>query len=237
MAMPRTASASGTNRLLDLLPARDREQLDPLLDRRHLRVRDPIYKGGQRIRDVYFPLSGVLSYVIRMQDGAAVEVATIGNEGLVGTQVFLGADRSPTEAFCQIESDALRMGVEDFRRALAASPALVDLVRRYTQALMNQISQSTACNHLHSIEQRTARWLLLCHDRVGSDDFALTQEFLAQMLAVRRASVTVAAGILQKQSLISYARGRIVILDRQGLEDAACECYAVVTEELKRLLG
>jgi CRP-like cAMP-binding protein len=237
MAMPRTKSSPGKNRLLDLLPLRDRERLEPLLERHHFRVRDPVYNSGQPIDEVHFPLVGVLSYVIRMKDGAAVEVATIGNEGLVGTQVFLGADRSPTEVFCQIESEVLRMQAEDFRRVLATLPALVDLVRRYTQALMNQISQSTACNHLHSIEQRTARWLLMCHDRVGRDDFPLTQEFLAQMLAVRRASVTVAAGILQKQSLIAYVRGQISILDRRGLEHASCECYEVVTTELERLLA
>jgi CRP-like cAMP-binding protein len=151
--------------------------------------------------------------------------------------VFLGAERSPTKAFCQVAGQALKMRADSFRRALEEHPELADVVRRYTQGMVNQISQTTACNHVHSVQARMCRWLLMTHDRVGADEFHLTQEFLAQMLGVRRPSVTVAAGLLQKAGLIRYQRGRIHIADRAGLEITACECYETVRQEFNRLLN
>jgi len=178
----------------------------------------------------------VFSLVIRMRDGGTVEVGTIGNEGFVGAPVFLGADKSPTTAFCQVPGDALRMA-DDFRKEVRRGGPFHDLVRRSTQAMVNQISQTVACNHLHSVQERMCRWLLMTHDRAGGDEFFLTQEFLAQMLGVRRPSVTVVAGILQHAGLIRYRRGRMAVLDRKGLEEGACECYGVVRREFDRLLG
>jgi CRP-like cAMP-binding protein len=172
-----------------------------------------------------------------MRDGLAVEVGTIGNEGMVGTPVLLGADLSPTRAFAQVPGEALRMRTVLFKEEMQNGGPLPDLVRRYTQAMVNQISQSVACNHLHSVGQRMCRWLLMTHDWVGADEFPLTHEFLAQMLGVRRPSVSVVAGILQKAGLIRYHRGRITVLDRKGLEAASCECYEVVRKESDRLLG
>jgi CRP-like cAMP-binding protein len=172
-----------------------------------------------------------------MADGRAVEFGTVGNEGMIGLPLFLGADRSPHRAFTQVPGDALRMRAEDFREEMGRQGQLAGLLRRYNQALMNQMAYSVACNRLHSVEERMCRWLLMTHDRVGADRFPMTQEFLAQMLGVRRPSVTVVAGVLQKAGLIAYARGWVVILDRAGLEAASCECYRVVRDDFERLLG
>src|SRR5262249_23637303 len=189
------------------------------------------------IEHVYFPLSGVMSLVVQMADNATVEVGTIGNEGMVGTPVLLGVDRSPTKAFCQVPGECLRMSIAEFKQEIEAEDGVFRrLLNRYAQALINQISQSVGCNHLHSVEERTCRWLLMTHDRVGKDEFLLTQEFLAQMLGVRRSSVTVAAGLLEKAGLITYKRGRIRVLDRERLEQASCECYRIVSREYERLL-
>jgi CRP-like cAMP-binding protein len=164
-------------------------------------------------------------------------VGTIGNEGMVGTPVFLGSERSPTRAISQVPGEALRMETKFFQEEIKRAGPLHGLVQRYTQAMINQISQSTVCNHRHSVQKRMCRWLLMSHDRVGTDEFQLTQEFLAQMLGVRRPTVTTVACILQKAGLITYRRGIITILDRKGLEAASCECYGVVAKELNRLLG
>lgn len=226
----------GENRLLACLGREDRDALTDGAEKIPLGIRAMLYKPDESIRHVYFPLSGVLSLVIRMQDRVAVEVATVGNEGFVGTPVFLGADRSPTEAFAQVPGESLRVPVESFRTAMQR-PDVNDLLRRHTQALMNSISQSTACNHLHSVQERMCRWLLMTHDRVGGDELHLTQEFLSQMLGVRRPSVTVVAGVLQQAKLIEYRRGRITVLDRDGLEEGSCECYEVVRNEFERLFS
>ena len=164
-------------------------------------------------------------------------MGTIGNEGMVGTPVFLGSESSPTRAISQVPGEAMRMETEAFQEEMKLGGSLYGLVQRYTQTMINQISQSTVCNHRHSVEKRMCRWLLMSHDRVGTDEFPLTHEFLAQMLGVRRPTVTAAAGILQKAGLISYHRGRVTVLDRNGLEAASCECYEVVAKELDRLLG
>jgi CRP-like cAMP-binding protein len=172
-----------------------------------------------------------------MKNEATVEVATIGNEGLVGSPVFLGAERGTTQALCQVSGQALKMRVDDFQHTLRDHSELHEIVERYIQALIGQISQSTACNHVHTMQERMCRWLLMTHDRVGVDEFNLTQEFLAEMLGVRRPSVTVCAGILQKAGLIRYQRGHIQVLDRAGLEACSCECYEVVRQEFDRLLA
>jgi CRP-like cAMP-binding protein len=227
----------GQNRLLSALSRDLQIRLLPRMEKVSLPIRQVLYETDTPIAHVYFPVSGVMSLVISLKGGESVEVATIGNEGMVGIAVFLGAERSPAKAFCQVAGQALKMRSDNFRRALEEHAELADVVRRYTQGMVNQISQTTACNHVHSVQARMCRWLLMTHDRVGADEFHLTQEFLAQMLGVRRPSVTVAAGLLQKAGLIRYQRGRIRIVDRASLENTACECYETVRQDFDRLLN
>ena len=229
---------AGRNKLLSVLPPSTSRRVESYLDKTSFALKQVLYEPNQPIEYVYFPLTGVLSNVLTMSDGGMVEVGTIGNEGLAGTPVFLDTDSSPTRMFCQVPGEALRMPLTAFREELDEDDrALQRIVARYTQALMSQIAQSVACNHLHSVEQRTCRWLLVTHDRVGTDEFPMTQEFLSAMLAVRRPSVTIAAGLLEKAGLITYRRGRIRVLDRARLDATSCECYHAVKREYERLLG
>ncbi len=237
MAKCRTIHVLGQNRLLTALPRAEYDRLSPHLEKVSLPLKDILYEANGPIPHVFFPLIGVVSLVIIMEGGFCLEVGLIGNEGMVGTPVFLGSQRSPTRAISQVPGEALRLETKVFQEEIKRSTALNRLVQRYTQAMINQISQSTVCNHRHSVEKRMCRWLLMSHDRVGTDNFMLTQEFLAQMLGVRRPTVTAAAGVLQTAGLISYHRGRVTVLDRKGLEAASCECYEVVAKELDRLLG
>ena len=236
MDQSRRFVAPGQNRLLSALSRDLQIRLLPRMEKLSLGILQVLHEPNTPIPHVYFPLSGVMSMVLTLKSGETVEVATVGNEGIVGTQVFLGAERSNCRAFCQVAGQALRMRVDNFQRALEESGDFATMVQRYTQGMINQMSQTTACNHAHSVQQRMCRWLLMTHDRVGADEFHLTQEFLAQMLGVRRPSVTVAAGLLQTAGLISYRRGRIRIADRAGLEQGACECYETVRQEFDRLL-
>jgi CRP-like cAMP-binding protein len=225
------------NRLLSALPNSEYERLLPYLETVSLTLKQIIYAPNEPIEYIYFPNSGIISLVNLTQDGATVEAATVGNEGMAGIPVLLGADQMIGQAITQIVGDAVRMKADVFKREVTPASPLYNLLLRYTQALMNLISQSVACNRLHSVEQRCSRWLLLCQDRVESEEFRLTQEFLSQMLGVRRASVSVVAAILQKAGLIRYSRGKITICDRPGLEATSCECYRVVKEEFDRLLS
>ncbi len=236
MAKPRRIHVPGENRLLTALPKDEYRRLRPHLEKVPLPLKDILYEANGPISHVFFPLNGVVSLVI-IEGGFTLELGTIGNEGMVGTPVFLGAESSPTRAISQVPGEALRMETKVFQEEMTRGGALHGLVQRYTQAMINQISQSTVCNHRHSVQKRMCRWLLMSHDRVGTDEFQLTQEFLAQMLGVRRPTVSAAAGILQKAGLITYHRGRLTVLDRKGLEAASCECYEVVAKELDRLLG
>ena len=224
------------NRLLAALPEAEYAQLAPLLRREQLELRQTIYEYSTPVERVYFPESATVSIVGVMAGGAAGQSALIGNEGFVGLPIFLGADRMSAQTFCQIPGDALSLSADDFRRAIARGGRLPVLLGRYTQALFTFMSQSSACNHAHELRQRCARWLLLTHDRVGANDFPLTQVFLAQMLGVRRGAVNEIAGALQREGYIVYSYGRITVRDRHGLESAACECYRVIRRELDRLL-
>jgi CRP-like cAMP-binding protein len=202
-----------------------------------LEYQQDLYNPNEPIDYVYFLKSGVVSLLTIMQNGDAVEVGTVGNEGMVGLPVFLEADSVPGKAFAQIPGDAWRMRADKFKEYISPGTPLHELLQRYTQALFNQISQSAACNRLHSIEERACRWLLMTHDRVGEDLFPLTQEFLAHMLGVRRPTVSTVAAILQKAGFIRYSRGKVMILDRKGLESASCECYEIIKAEFERLVG
>ena len=191
------------------------------------------------MRNVYFPLWGVVSLMTPLVDGIPIETATVGNEGMVGVHAFLGGGAiGNAMAIGQVPGEMLRIDVDIFRALVDQDGKLRTLMFSYTQALFAQISQAVACNSAHEIEQRTAKWLLETHDRAGgSDTFELTQEFLAEMLGVTRPSVSVAARTLQNAGLIRYRRGEITVLDRGGLEESSCECYAVVQREYARLVG
>ena len=225
------------NQLLAALPPEEYSRLAPYMDVVPLQLKQDLYIRNQPIEYVYFLNYGVASMLTVMTDGSAIEVATVGNEGMVGLPVLLGADRIPGECFIQVAGSGSRMKVDAFKTHVTTDSQLYNLLQRYTQALFNQIAQSAACNRLHSIEQRMCRWLLMTADRVETDSFALTQEFLSTMLGVNRSTVSLTASILQRAGLINYVRGQMTILDRPGLEDITCECYQVVRAEFKRLLN
>lgn len=225
------------NRLLLTLEKNAYQELAPHLEPVSLTLRQPLYQPNQPIEHVYFPVNGVVSMLAHMEGGTLIEVATVGNEGMIGLPLFLGTDLTPGTSFSQIPGQAFRMSAQHFRQAIATFGPFTKALHRYTQALMVQISQGNACNRIHALEERCARWLLLCHDRVGEDEFSLTQEFLSQMLGVRRASVNLAAAAFQHAGFIEYSRGRIRILNRQGLESAACQCYSVIRDEYDRMLN
>jgi len=225
------------NGILAALPEAERSRLAPALTRARLPQGHVIYDPERPIEMVCFPESAVVSLLSVMADGSAVESATIGREAFVGLPVFHGVDVTAEQAFVQVAGDVLLMPTPVFRDAMAHCPTLVARLHRAALGLYTFAAQSSGCNRKHAMEQRCARWLLLVHDRVDGDRFDLTQAFLSQMLGVRRATVTVAAGRLQKAGLIGYSRGRITIRDRAGLERAACECYGIIRSTFDRLLG
>lgn len=226
------------NLIINTLPPRDRRALLAQLEPVSFSVHHMVFRRGKPIPRVYFPVTGVLSLVTTLRDGSTIEVSMIGREGTSGVPVFLGASGSANAScFSQVPGTALRMSRQDFSRAVERSPALRRVLLRYTSALLVQVGQAVACNRLHSTMQRCARWLLMTHDRVESDEFPLTHEFLSVMLGTRRASVTQAAGALQKAGLIRYRRGQMSILDRRGLERASCECYRVFHRAFQDVAG
>ncbi|TMK58120.1 MAG: Crp/Fnr family transcriptional regulator [Actinobacteria bacterium] len=227
-----------SNRLLDALPEDEYQRLAGKIERRTMSLKHVLHGAGARITEVHFPVDAVVSVLTQMDDGPSVEIATVGNEGLVGLTVSLGGDTmNPRErAVVQVGGDVFSMEAGAFREEMARGGALTSLIQRYTQAFLSQVTQQVACNGLHSVEQRCARWLLLTHDRVGVDEFPMTHEFLAQMLGVRRASVTVTVGVFQRAGFIELRRGRLTITDREGLEETACECYSATREVWNRLL-
>jgi CRP-like cAMP-binding protein len=227
-----------TNKLLAALAAEDRNRLSPFLTTIPMRLRLVLYKQDAVIDDVYFPANGVLSLTRTMEDGGTAEVYAIGNEGMIGASVFFGDPFSHTEALVQVAGDhAYRMPVAVFLREMERHGAFYQRIMRYHHVLNVQIQQNTVCNALHHVEHRCCRWLLTTGDRVGKDEFKLTHEFLAVMLGVRRATVTVILGTLEKAGLIAAGRpGIITITNREKLMDASCECYRVVKANFERLL-
>jgi CRP-like cAMP-binding protein len=225
------------NGLLAALPEGEHAALLPHLEPVSLPARTVLHRPEQLIPHVYFPTAGVISLLAVPARGGGVEVGVIGREGFAGLPVFLGADCSTGLCVVQIPLVALRMTADDFRSRVGRDSLLHSLLLRYTHFLLCQVSRSLACGATHSIGQRLCRWLLLVHDRVDADQFPLTQDFIAKMLGVRRASVSEAAAALQERRLIDYRRGRVSILDRKGLERAACECFRLVQAEWDRLFG
>jgi CRP-like cAMP-binding protein len=225
-----------TNVILASLPKSSLQAIIPDLHQRPLKLRQVLQPQGETLKEVVFPLAGVASMVSLGNGGNSVEVATIGCEGMVGLPLFLGGAKAAVEVFIQVPGEGLHLSAESFRRHLDREPSLTRSLLLYTQALLTQVAQCSACNVYHSVESRCARWLLQTHDRVEGDVFPLTQEFLALMLGVRRAGVSETARQLQERGLIRYHRGVITIVDRKGLEGAACDCYPLIKREFDRLL-
>ncbi len=225
------------NRLLAALPTDELDRLARHAEEVELTRRQCLLMPATRIDHVYFLQQGMVSLVQPLQDGAMVELALVGREGFIGIAVVLGSATTPSEAMVQIPGPALRLRASVLREEIGRSPFLLALLLRYVLALHAQVSQAVACNGRHAAQARLARWLLAARDRIESDEIALSHEFLAQMLGMRRASVTVAAGALKAAGLIRNSPGHITILDAEGLETAACECYRTVREEYDRLLA
>jgi CRP-like cAMP-binding protein len=196
-----------------------------------------LYESGMAMSHVYFPTTSIVSLLYVMEDGASAEIAVVGNEGLIGISLFMGGETTPSRCVVQSAGEGFRMRAEALKKEFSRSGPVLHLLLRYTQALITQMAQTAACNRHHSLDQQLCRWLLLSLDRLHGDDLVMTQELIANMLGVRREGVTEAALNLQRAGLIRYQRGRITVLDREGLERRTCECYAVVRREYERLLA
>jgi CRP-like cAMP-binding protein len=232
---PNTVAPSYQNRVLALLPAAEIKRLSPHLSPVTLKMDRTLQEQGQAIDTVYFLENGVCSIVVTMESGNTVEVGIIGREGFVGLPAVLGTRQSPNRAFMQIAGHGYSVKAKVLQEQAEESNELRILLQRAVQGMLVQTSQTAACNRVHELDERLARWLLMCQDRMQSDQIPITHEFLAMMLGTRRTSVTVAAGALHKAGLIAYSRGLVTIQNRKGLESAACECYRVVHEEFVRL--
>lgn len=224
------------NRLLAALPAADYHRVLPSLIPVPLKFKQVLYKAGEKIDTVFFPSGGVCSVTNVMSDGRMVEVATIGNEGLVGMMVFLGGDVSIGDTFVQAPDEAQSMSVVAFRQELDRRGPFYEVIGRYGQALHGLIMQSAACFGMHSVEERCCRWLLMTHDRVGRDEFPMTHEFLSYMLGARRPTVSLVLGTLEKAGVIHNGIKKITVVNRKGMEGMSCECYQVVKDTFDRLL-
>ncbi len=226
---------SPTNQLLAALPPTEYERLLPYLEPVSLKLEDYLYMQGEAVTHVYFPTTAMLSLVIVL-DNRKIEVGVVGHEGMATTTSFMGNGISPFEVMAQIAGDALRMEASILKQEFQQGGALQQFLLRYAQALYLQVSQTAACNQLHSLDERLARWLLMTHDRAQGDTLAFKQEFLSMMLGVERSRVTLAAIALQEAEIIKYSRGKITILARAGLEKAACKCYGIVQKAIETLL-
>ncbi len=227
--------ATVANRLIESLSPSARQQILCSCEQVELSSGTVLCEPDQPFRYVYFPLTSFITLVTTLRDHQPLEMGLIGNEGMLGATVALGINSAPMRATVQGSGTALRMTAEQLQQDLQNNAALTSTFNRYLYVLMAQLAQTAACAHFHAIEPRLARWLLMAHDRAHADYFHLTQEFLANMLGVRRSGITVAAGVLQERKLIQYTRGKISILDRAGLEAVACECYEAVTKDYARL--
>jgi CRP-like cAMP-binding protein len=235
MSIPSVRTAR-SNRILAALPRDTLERVLPDLLNTPMELRQILQARGIPPENVVFPLAGVGSMISMGDGGASVEVATIGCEGMVGLPLFLGGESAAGEVFVQVPGKGLFMSAARFQGHVGREPALTRILLLYTQALLTQVAQCSACNSYHPVSGRCARWLLQTQDRVNGDEFALTHEFLGLMLGVRRATVTEAAQALQSRGLIRYRRGVITVLNRAGLEKASCECYRLISREYNRLL-
>jgi CRP-like cAMP-binding protein len=226
----------GQNHLLAVLPKPERGRLFPHLEPITMPLGKALYESGDRLEHVYFPTSAIVSLLYIMEDGASAEIAVVGNEGIVGVALFMGGETMPNRAVVQSAGHAYRLSGYLLQQEFNRGGALQHLLLRYTLAMLTQMAQTAVCNRHHSVDQQLCRWLLLSLDRLPANELSMTQELIANMLGVRREGVTEAAGKLQSAGLIHYSRGRIIVLDRPGLEARVCECYDVVRQEFHRLL-
>ena len=224
------------NGLLATLPGTSRERLFAKTQRVSLSVKDILYHPGGPITSVYFPLTCVISMMMETKNGATIEIATVGNEGMLGIAAYLRIDAAVGLGITQVSGEARRMSAEDFKQAAKSDEHFDTILRRYTHALLMQIALSGGCNSLHSVEERYARWLLMMHGRTNVDVFGFTQEFLSRMLGVSRARVNIVTGALEKAGRIKHSRNQITVLDWKGLEASSCDCYKVIKEEFARVL-
>ncbi len=224
------------NHLLAALTQEIQERLIPHLERVTLPLGKVLYESGDALRHVYFPTDAIVSLLYVMEDGASAEISVVGNEGLIGVAVFMGGESTPSRAIVQSAGHAYRLPGQKLKDEFNRHGEMLQLMLRYTQALITQMAQTAVCNRHHSIDQQLCRWLPLSLDRLPSNQLSMTQELIANMLGVRREGVTEAAGKLQKLGVIKYSRGHITVLDRPQLEALCCECYAVVKRETDRLL-
>lgn len=225
------------NHLLAALPADEFARLEPHLERVSLSLGEVIYESGELLEYVYFPTTAIISLLYIMENGSTAEIGMAGNDGMVGIALFMGGRTTPNRAVVQSAGNAFKLRSKALKFEFHLSGEFQNILLRYTQFLMTQISQTAVCNRLHSVEQQLCRWLLINHDLLQTNKLIMTHDLIANMLGVRREGVSIAAGHLQKSKLIKYARGTITMLDRYGLETATCECYQVVKEEYDRLLG
>lgn len=235
--MPQRLQKNVRNRILTALPEDEFKLLTENLHYVELALGESLHRAGEPIENVFFVESGFISALTMLSDGAPLEIGLIGAEGVAGVSVILGATNSYSETMCQTGGGAFRIGVAALKDIVARAPHLRDLLLRYTHVFHVQVAQTAACNAHHELGQRLARWLLAAHDRSGVPELSLTQDLIAVMLGVRRSTVSIAASTLQKAGVIRYQHGRITILDRIGLEDAACECYEAVASEYRALFG
>jgi CRP-like cAMP-binding protein len=224
------------NHLLAALPAAEWQRWLPQLERVEMPLGQVLYESGTTLSHVYFPLTAIVSLLYVMENGASAEIAVVGNEGIVGISLFMGGESTPSRAVVQSAGHGFRLNAQTMKDEFNRAGPVLHLLLRYTQALITQMAQTAVCNRHHSLDQQLCRWLLLSLDRLQGNDLVMTQELIANMLGVRREGVTEAALKLQKVGLIRYARGHISVLDRAGLEQRTCECYAVVKNEYDRLL-
>jgi CRP-like cAMP-binding protein len=234
--MPLTAKPTG-NRILDLLPADESSRLLSSSQTVSLSHGQEVYRQDGPMPQVYFPTTGVFGVVILMEEGQLVEGTTVGNEGMVGLAAFLGVDFHPFSVVSQVPGDAVQVPAATLVQALKPGGTLDRLLQRYTLYRLRCANQTGACNTLHCVEERMSRWLLMAHDRAGKDEFLLTHQFLSELLGVRRQTVSIIAGTLQRAGLITYQRGILRVLDREGLEAASCECYQALKKLYDRIMG
>ena len=225
-----------SNHLLGALPASDLQRWLPQLEPVTMPLGLVLYESGRTLSHVYFPTTAIVSLLYVMENGASAEIAVVGHEGVVGISLFMGGESTPSRAVVQSAGQGLRLRAGVIKQEFEQAGPAMHLLLRYTQALITQMAQTAVCNRHHSLDQQLCRWLLLSLDRLPGNELVMTQELIANMLGVRREGVTEGALKLQKAGLIKYARGRITVLDRPGLEQRSCECYAVVKKEYDRLL-
>ena len=237
MAPSRASEIAQKNKLLAALPEQEFERVISKLEPVSLPLGKVLYESGDKLEHVYFPTTAIISLLYVMENGATAEIGVVGNEGVLGIALFMGGDTTPNRAVIQSAGEALKMTARDLMVEFTLGGKFHNLLLRYTQALITQISQTAVCNRLHPIEQQLCRWLLLSHDRLDSDKLVMTHDLISNMLGVRREGVTLAAQKLAAQGLTRNDRGTITVLDRRGLEKAVCECYKVVNDEYERILG